>query len=384
LRIALFSDTFYPQVNGVALTLQRLVQHLELRNIPHMVVVPSYSDGKFSGNIHYCCSIPFFLYPECKVALPNFLMINNTLRRFQPDIIHLATPFTIGLCGIHYARSHEIPHVASYHTHFDRFLEYYQLQFANRWIWEYFRWFHQTCTATFVPSRETKEKLTAQGITRLDIWKRGVDCSLFHPYKRSQQLREKHNIREQYLFLYVGRMAAEKDLDILLEIMHKLPTELSNNVHWLLVGDGPLLSDVRSQAPNNVTFTGYLRGEELAEAYATADLFVFPSSSETFGNVILEAYASGLPVIGAQAGGTQELIQHGMTGMLCPTRDVESFVKTIIHLIENPEHLQSMGYYARRYALTQSWESIFDHLLLQYEHAISLERARRKNVGSIT
>ncbi|TMV46881.1 glycosyltransferase family 1 protein [Paenibacillus mesophilus] len=368
MRIALFSDTYYPQVNGVALTLKRLVRHLEHRRVPYRVFVPKVVDEDlFQSNIHSFSSIPFFLYPECRLALPNYASIRSELHRFRPDLIHMASPFNMGLCGLHYGRKHGVPHVASYHTHFDRYLDYYHLKFAAPLLWRYMRWFHESCLATFAPSRETKAQLLEQGIRSVELWQRGVDCHLFHPGKRSGSVREKYGIEERYILLYVGRFAPEKDIDILAEIMTGLPEPLRTDVHWLLVGSGPLLSDLRQKAPANATFTGYLGGEELAEAYASSDLFVFPSSTETFGNVVLESFASGTPVVGARSGGVQELVQDGTTGWLCPPRDGKAFVQTIASTLQSPDLLHKTGCEARSYALSQSWDAIFDGLLERYE-----------------
>lgn len=371
MQIALFTDTFPPQVNGVSLTLKRLVNHLERRGVLHEVFVPEFSKlDLFESNIHRFTSLPFYLYPECRIALPNLLSVRNHLRRFQPDLIHIATPFNMGLCGLHYGKKFGIPMVSSYHTHFDRYLDYYHLKFATNWIWRYLRWFHESCEVTFVPSEETRRQLENQGFSRIDIWKRGVDCDLFHPNKRNPYFRKKYGIKDQLLFLYVGRMAPEKDLDILFEIMNKLPMPIRERIHWLLVGEGPLLPELRDQALPNVTFAGYLSGEDLAEAYASADLFVFPSSTETFGNVVLEASASGLMTLGAHSGGVQEIIQHGKSGFLCSPRSVDSFLQAIFRIVEKPGLLHQMGKEARRYALSQSWDAILDGLLLQYEQSI--------------
>lgn len=367
MRIALFSDTYHPQVNGVALTLKRLVRHLEHRQVAHRVFVPkAVNENLFESNIHSFSSIPFFLYPECRIALPNYLSIRGELDRFRPELIHIASPFNMGLCGLHYARKRGIPHVASYHTHFDRYLDYYRLKFAVPLLWRYMRWFHESCAATFAPSAETRAQLLEQDIRKVELWQRGVDCHLFHPDKRNGSIRERYGIRERYLFLYVGRFAPEKDIDILADIMNSLPDALRGQVRWLLVGDGPAMPDLRQKAPENATFTGYLSGEALAAAYAAADLFVFPSSTETFGNVVLEAFASGLPVVGAKAGGVKDLIEDGKTGWLCPPRDSEAFARTIGRIVQSPAALRAAGAAARMYALSQSWDAIFDGLLDRY------------------
>ncbi|MGG1598159.1 glycosyltransferase family 4 protein [Paenibacillus naphthalenovorans] len=383
MRIALFSDTFWPQMNGVALTLKRLVEHLEKRNISLRIFVPKCTEEDFfTSNILSFSSLPFILYPECRIALPNYFTIHSQLQQFQPDLIHIATPFNLGLCGLYYGRKYAIPHVASYHTHFDRYLNYYHLQFASSLLWRYIRWFHQSCLATFVPSVETAGQLEKHGIRGVALWKRGVDCRLFNPDKKTGLIREKYKIDERYIFLYVGRLAPEKDLDILLETMKKLPAYVSGNVRWLLVGDGPLLKDLKAEAPSNVTFTGYMKGENLAELYASADLFVFPSGTETFGNVVLESMASGTPVIGAKAGGVQEIIQHGKTGLLCPPRNSDAFANAITSMLEHPDRLWDFGQESRLYALSQSWEAIFDDLLLRYIEILNADPTKRKTFSA--
>jgi glycosyltransferase involved in cell wall biosynthesis len=208
------------------------------------------------------------------------------------------------------------------------------MKFASDLLWRYFRWFHQSCLSTFVPSLETLQQLQNRGIHNVELWKRGVDCQLFSPHKRQiDSVRTKYNIKERYIMLYVGRLAPEKDLDILQEVMVGLPAKLREQSHWIIVGDGPYLHEMQNHTPSNVTYTGYLNGQTLAEIYASSDLFVFPSSTETFGNVVLEAFASGLPAVGARAGGVQEIIQDGITGQLCTPRDASDFIQAIVHLM---------------------------------------------------
>ncbi len=378
MRIALFTDTFYPQVNGVALTLQRLVRHLESKGIEYQLYAPDASEVYLPSNhINRSTSFPFMFYPECRIALPNIYKIRKRLEAFQPDLIHVATPFNIGLCGLFYGRRHHIPLVASYHTHFDRYLEHYHLQLAAPLFWRYIRWFHHHCIRTFAPSQETLSLLKQQGISGLRIWNRGVDCSLFHPDRFTSSIRERYQIKERYLFLYVGRLAPEKDIDVLTDIMRKLPSSMADQVHWLIVGEGPMLNELKAAELPRVTFSGYMKGVTLAEAYASSDLFIFPSSSETFGNVVLESLASGLPVVGARSGGVQEIIDHERNGLLCPAKDTDAFIDSIVKLIEQPKLRQSMGAEGRRYALTQSWDTIFNSLLDNYQMA-SLESQNRR------
>ncbi|ANS73798.1 glycosyl transferase [Paenibacillus yonginensis] len=380
MRLALFTDTFFPQTNGVALTLNRLTRHLERRGIEHLLFTPkSAPEEQYAGSIRPIASIPFLLYPECRLALPNLPAIRKQLSAFQPDLLHMATPFNLGLCGLRYANTHNLPHVISYHTHFDRYLEYYRLQKIVPLYWRYMRWFHQTCDATFAPSQETIDTLRMQGFQRLRLWSRGVDCTFYTPAARNtDSVKERYGITAPLLLLFVGRIAPEKDIATLAQAMQQLPDNVRSQMHLLVVGDGPMLPELRSQVPGNVTFTGYKHGEELAELYASADLFVFPSSTETFGNVVLEAMASGLPVIGVNAGGVKDLVMPGVTGSLVEPRRADVLAEEISRLAALPSLLADMGREARNHALRQSWESIFDGLIRDYEEAIETRRANRE------
>ncbi|MEK5236292.1 glycosyltransferase family 1 protein [Paenibacillus sp. FSL L8-0470] len=378
MRIALFTDTYLPQTNGVARTLHRLAGHLHRRGIEHLLFTPKSAPEERSADpIRPIASIPFFLYPECRLALPGMSSIQHELRSFRPDLLHMATPFNIGLYGLRYAQKQNLPHVASYHTHFDRYLQYYRMSRIIPLYWKYMKWFHRSCDAILAPSRETEATLRSHGFTRLRLWSRGIDCGLFTPEKRSRQVRERYGIAAPVVLLYVGRIAPEKDIPTLLTAMRQLPESAAAAVHLLVVGDGPLLPELRAQAPRNVTFTGGKHGEELAELYASADVFVFPSSTETFGNVVLEAMASGLPVIAAGAGGTTDLVLSGVTGSLFEPHHPGELVKEICIMADQPEQRMAMGREGRRLALGRSWEHIFDGLIRDYEEVI--ENRRLKN-----
>lgn len=371
MKIAIFTDTFAPDVNGVARTLKRFTDYLEVNGHEFIVFAPeSTKESRFSSHIHRFTSMPFFLYPECRLALPNMIQVKSKLQRFKPDLIHVATPFNIGLCGIHYAKKLNIPLVGSYHTDFDQYLSYYDLQIFSKILWKYMHWFHRSFEKIFVPSQETLKQLQKQKFKNLHIWGRGVDCSLFHPHYSNDELFKKYHIKEKFLLSYVGRLAPEKDIDTLLQISHELPKELQHNIHWLIVGDGPYKEEMMKKAPINMTFAGYLTGETLAKVYANSHLFIFPSPTETFGNVVLEAHAAGTPVIGANSGGVKNIIQQGRTGYLCEPKNIEQFSNAIITLLTNPSLQLQMSDQARKYALTQSWNAIFDNLLDEYEEVI--------------
>ncbi|WP_407268617.1 glycosyltransferase family 4 protein [Radiobacillus sp. PE A8.2] len=371
MKIAIFTDTYFPDVNGVAKTLKRFTDYLEANGHEYRVFAPKTSKvASYSSQIYQLTSLPFFLYPECRFSIPNVLQVKAELKQFQPDIIHVATPFNVGLCGIHYAQKYNIPLVGSYHTDFDKYLAYYHLQLFSKTLAKYLDWFHRSMQKIFVPSLDTFQKLKAQGYPNLSIWGRGVDATLFQPSYDGNAIRKKYNIKEKFILSYVGRLAPEKDVDSLVAIMNTLPAHLSNQIHWIIVGDGPSKEDMIKSAPANVTFTGYLQGEALAEVYANSDTFVFPSSSETFGNVVLEALASGTPAIVANAGGVKHIVEHKKTGMLCEPGEIEGFVGAIDHLLQNDAERLVMGIHARQYALKQTWNQIFEKLLSEYEEAM--------------
>ncbi|RLL47710.1 glycosyltransferase family 1 protein [Oceanobacillus piezotolerans] len=371
MKVAIFTDTYAPEVNGVAKTLKRFTEYLADNNHEFRVFAPKVSGTDlFSSDIHRFSSLPFYLYKECRWAIPNIAQVKEELIQFQPDIIHVATPFNIGLCGSHYAKKLDIPLVGSYHTDFDKYLEYYNLKFLTSMLWKYLLWFYRPFQRIFVPSTDTMNHIKNHGFTNLSVWARGVDCELFHPNYNKLEFRKKYNIKSKYVCLYVGRISPEKDIMLLPEINAKLPTELRENVHWLIVGDGPAKGLLEQEAPSNMTFAGFLSGQNLAEAYASSDLFVFPSATETFGNVVLESLASGTPVVGANAGGVSGIIQEDKTGKLAEEKNIESFTYAIQHLLLAEEKMKWMGKMGREYALTQSWDQIFATLLSEYEEII--------------
>ncbi|MEK3735353.1 MULTISPECIES: glycosyltransferase family 4 protein [Paenibacillus] len=375
MRIAIFSDTYAPEVNGVARTLKRYTNYLDTKGIAYRLFVP---EGRTPvpkvPHIERFMSIPFLLYPDCRLAIPNPIHIRQTLDEFKPTLIHVATPFNLGLFGLHYGKKHQIPMVASYHTHFDDYLAYYHATFLTKWIWKYLQWFHQPFDRVYVPSESTREKLLSRNFhPSIDIWGRGVNHHFYSPAKQSRSVREIYNIKEKNILLYVGRVAPEKDVHIVLETFHALPEHVKQETHLLIVGNGPLFQTLSAKEHPQITWTGFLEGEALSKVYASADLFLFPSPTETFGNVVLEAQSSGLPVIGAKAGGVQHLVTHGVNGFLCEAKHTESFANYTSLLLEQESLRRTFAEKSRAFALTLSWNEIFDKLINSF-----LQIANRK------
>jgi glycosyltransferase involved in cell wall biosynthesis len=387
MRIALFSDTYHPQVNGVARTLKRLTDYFEKRGIEYKVFVPETEDRKeHYPNVHSFTSFPFIFYLECRTAIANPITIEKQLKEFSPDLIYVTTPLTMGLVGVRCAKKMNIPLVASYQTHFDIYLDYYKMTWLSPLLWKYMKWFHSNASRIFVPSVETKKHLESKGFQHLSIWSRGVDCETFSPSKRTNRIREAYRLNEKFTLLYVGRLAPEKDLETLTKIIKFMPPAVKEAVQWVIVGDGPLRKEMeRDLKEESVTFTGYLNGEDLAEIYASSNLFVFPSASETFGNVILEAFASGLPAIVADKGGVTTIVEDGKDGRIARAHHFESFIEAIEEITGNDELHKSMSRQARIKAERLSWDSIFKKLEFEYREvqSLSIEKVGGQKVSSL-
>lgn len=371
MKVAIFTDTYEPQVNGVARTLKRWADYLGGKGVSYRVFAPDTSHSQeYTENIHRFKSLPFWLYPECRLALPKPSYIKTELENFQPDLIHIATPFNIGLTGLYYAKKMNLPIVGSYHTHFDQYLDYYKLSFLSPFVWKYLHWFHQSFKTTYVPSFQTKRELERHGFTNINLWRRGVDSQHYRPLEGRETLKRHFNIQAPHLLTYVGRLAPEKGLDVLMKTTRLLPGWLNKDVHWLIVGDGPLYDAMKAKAPANMTFAGYQQGVMLSEIYASSSLFVFPSQTETFGNVVLESLSCGTPAIVARAGGVLEIVEHDKTGLLCQPGDPASFKDAIVRLLTDQDLLSSMRIAAREEAMRRSWDDVFEQLLNDYKEAI--------------
>ncbi|WP_163536538.1 glycosyltransferase family 1 protein [Gracilibacillus sp. YIM 98692] len=378
MKIAIFTDTYLPDVNGVAKTLGRLTHYLDSTNHSYIVIAPKQTKTNVQNAQFYPqSSFPFPLYRECRVSVPNTIYIRELLKSFQPDIIHIATPFSIGLCGLHLSKKLNIPLVGSYHTDFDHYLEYYHLSLLSKPLWLYMEWFHQSMSRLFVPSTFTYQQLKKRNFHHIQVWKRGVDMDVFHPNYVKGAICEKYNISKKYVISYVGRLAPEKNVDTLRYIFHNLPPSIANHVQWVIVGDGPSKEWLQANTLPNTVFTGFLPQEEVAKVVGMSDLFVFPSETETFGNVVLEALACGTPVITANAGGVKNIIQEGFTGILCEQGQQRPYLEAIVSILYNDNWRYQLEQNAIRYAQKQRWEDRFEELLTAYQDVIE-EKAKTK------
>lgn len=380
MRIAIFTDTFLPEINGVTKTLSKMKKYMDEQEIEYKFFIPG--DAKDANeNIVSFNSFSFFLYPERKIAIPRYKEIKNSLDKFNPDIIFIVTPFAIGLMGFRYAKEKGIPIVSNYSTDFPKYLKHYKLEILQNAVWTFFRWFHSSSHINFCPSIATKLDMENHGIRNVEIWGRGIEINEFSPRKRNQELREKYCIDDEKLLLYVGRIAPEKELDVLIDAV-KILNKKKLKFKLLVIGDGPSKQGFEDENIENVVFVGYKRGEELKEYYASTDIFTFPSSSETYGNVILEAMASGLPVVAPFAGGVKENLIDMENGLAFQTGDPEDMAEKIECLLTNSELIDRFGETARKHTLSKGWNEVYSDLFRRFNEVIEAYRVSISKISA--
>jgi glycosyltransferase involved in cell wall biosynthesis len=331
--------------------------------------------------MHRVPSVVFPLYKDYRLALPGYKHFEEKLKGFKPDLLHINSPCSLGYGAVKYGQKSGIPVVATYHTHFPSYARYYNVKAVEAFSWNYFRKVYNGCNRVYVPSLPILRELKQHELKNLEFIPHGVDTSLFHPRFRSSEWRRRLGINDKIILLYVGRLVWEKDLRTLAEAYRLLVHE-RQNLAFVLVGEGPILSELRSLMPD-AHFVGYQSGEALSIAYASSDLFVFPSTTETFGNVTIEAMASRVAPICAGDGGSGGLVQDGVTGLLTRGRDAADLAAKIHQVASSRALRDTLAHQAFTYAQTQSWDHIFDKLLESYgrvvdEHVLRLLLAKRE------
>ena len=367
LRIALFSGNYNYVVDGPVLALNRLVRHLETKNHQVLIFAPTIKNPpyKHAGTLISAPSIPIPGRGEYRATLGMSQNIRDRLNRFKPDLIHVAAPDLLGHGVLKYARKHGIPAVASYHTRFDTYPRYYNMPWLEGAVTRSLRRFYAKCEHVYAPSQSMIDELKVAGIGRdLRLWTRGVDQELFNPQKRDAAWRQSIGFNNNdNVVAFVGRLVLEKGLDVFAKSLAQTP-----GAKALIVGDGPERAHFESMMPNAV-FIGYQADDALARAYASADIFFNPSVTETFGNVTLEAMASGLPSVCANAAGSASLIKNGETGLLCEP-SVDEFAKALTILVTDKPTRKRMAENARAASYDFSWEEVLNALIGNYRIAI--------------
>jgi glycosyltransferase involved in cell wall biosynthesis len=379
MRVLYFTDTYPPQVNGVSVVTHLSVAGLADRGWDVGVVAPRYPPGTdvFAGALdRVVLSLPSLAtpgYPDVRLAAPLLGRAWRAAARFDPDLIHCATEGVVGWLGQRVARRLGRPLATSYHTDFGRYLASYRAAWLRTPVTDYLTRFHARARVTCTPSRVTQTELLDRGIRHVLVWGSGVDSERFHPRHRCDRWREAAG-DGQFIFLHVGRLAPEKGVDRLLTAFGRCRAELGDRVGLIVAGDGPSRTALERSAPPGVRFLGYLdRRAELPSLYASADAFVFASETETLGLVVLEAMASGLPVVAVAAGGVQDHLRHGVNGLAVRPGAVDQMAGFMVELATlRPLH-QSLAAGARETALALGWDRELDRLDLCYRDLCALD-----------
>lgn len=366
-RIAIVTETYVPDVNGVANSLRQMLQALDpqqyriqiVRPRPRSAWVPEHEEV-------WCRGISIPMYPDLQLGLPAGRRLRRVWDSFQPDLIYIATEGPLGYSALREARRRGLPVISAFHTNFHRYSSFYGLGWVKTVTLGWLRWFHNRTAMTMVPAADIATDLRTAGFRNVEVLSHGVDCHLFHPRRRSGSLREAWQAGQQTpVALYVGRIAAEKNIPLVIRSWQALRQE-HPDLRLVMVGDGPLRESLQQEHPD-IIFAGVQTGERLARYFASADLFLFPSQTETFGLVTLEAMASGLPVVAYPLAAAALHVRNGDNGQLAEDLSDDAFILACQRLLA--EDLHHAGTQARVQAESASWESIAERFAaLAAEH----------------
>ncbi len=374
MKIAFFTETFLPKVDGIVTRLTKTIEFLTKNGDEVIVFCPEGCPDSYKGaTIVGVAAMPLPLYPELKLGLPG-PAVSDKLEEFKPDLVHVVNPAVLGLGGIWLAKTNNIPLIASYHTHLPKYLEHYGMGMLEPLLWELLKAAHNQALLNLCTSTAMVNELEDKGIQRTALWQRGVDTENFRPELRSEKMREKLFGKYQNtdsLLIYVGRLSAEKQIERIKPVLDNIP-----GACLALVGDGPYRGQLEKIFENTKTnFIGYLSGEELASAYASGDIFLFPSSTETLGLVLLEAMAAGCPVIGANKGGIPDIINNGINGCLYNPDEKDNGERSLIEatkkILADKNKKEAMRKEARKEAEQWDWNQAT--IQLQKYYAETLE-----------
>ena len=369
MRVAIATESFLPTINGVTNSVAKVADYLRSRSHEVVIIAPDVPDAPHQYQdvtVHRVPSLPYRQFP---VALPSPL-VPGILEAFQPDVVHAASPFLLGGHALAAGKRLGSCTVAVFQTDIPGYCERNNLSGAEGLAWWTVEKIHRSADITLAPSRASAAALTAQGITNVALWGRGVDLEAFHPSHRdtpaTREFRRSFSRPGEVVVGYVGRLAPEKTVERL-SVLRGLP-----NIHLLIVGDGPSRQSV-SKALSGIphTLTGSLSGEALSTAYGAMDVFVHTGDHETFGQTLQEAHASGLPVVAPAAGGPLDLITDGIDGFHFPAGGTTGLREAVTTLVRDPALRAAMGESGRRKVRRRDWASLGDSLLGHYERALS-------------
>jgi phosphatidylinositol alpha 1,6-mannosyltransferase len=372
MRIVYFSESLLPLVDGVSLTLANLFDALENEGVDFRVYAPFVPEAsiRWSGRVRHVRSVAFPWYRDYRVSVPWGHGLAAELDAWAPDIVHVASPTPLAVWAQSYCTARGIPIVATFHTNFVAYFRHYGVPRLAGLGWGWLQWFYGRCNATFAPSPTMQQELLQRGVPNVRIWSRGIDTQRFSPARRDAALRARLGVSgDRPLLLLVSRLVREKDLGDLVGVAAAL-RQRGVAYRLALVGDGPMRGELEAALPD-AHFAGQQRGDELARWYASADVFVFPSTTETFGNVVLESLASGVPAVVVDRGGPQDLIEHGATGRIARANDAAHIADSVAALLTRTELRNRMRAAARASAEGRDWAVINRRLLDDYREIIA-------------
>lgn len=362
LRIAVVTETYPPDINGVAHTLSKIVEALTLKGHTVCLVRPRHAlhdfpknQDNFSEYLVQGFPIPF--YKQLRMGLPAQKVLTRLWNQYKPDVVHIATEGPLGWSALKTAQKLDIPISTDFRTNFHTYSTHYGVGWSGGIIMAYLRRFHNAANSTMVPTSQLKQELTQAGFEKLHLVQRGVDTHVFSPKKRSNALRAAWGAtKSTTVAICVSRLAAEKNLHMVISAFQAIKFK-KPDAKLVFVGDGPILQQLKIDAPDAI-FAGFRTGEDLATHYASADLFLFASLSETFGNVTIEAMASGLPIVAFNHAAAGEIIESHVNGILAKSNDEASFLDAAIEIVLDSDLRKTCAQGARDKALQFSWESI--------------------------
>ena len=390
-HICVVSETYPPEVNGVASTLAHLVKSLVAQGHAVSVVRPH---QRMADGLGCRCDFPVTLvrglplpgYRGLQFGLPARGVLRRSWTQHRPDVVYVATEGPLGWSAVRNAQRLGIPVFSGFHTNFPSFTKHYRVGWLKHFLFRYLCRFHNRTRGTLVPSVELCDRLQAHGFHNVSILGRGVDSQLFAPERRCAKLRSQWGISDNELVvLYVGRVAPEKNLGLAVAA-YRAMQRFNVSVKFVIVGDGPLCATLQKEHADLI-FCGVCKGKQLAKHYASADVFLFPSETETFGNVTLEAMASGLVVVAYNYAAAKMHIRHGKTGVLVPYGESKAFVDSAAKLAREPQALYTIRRQAREYVAALSWQCVverFARLLtdaLGQSHTASSSSLRRRSLA---
>jgi phosphatidylinositol alpha 1,6-mannosyltransferase len=381
MKVAYFTESLFPLVDGVSRTLGQLFGTLEARGVDFRVWSPFVPGPQVSwrDRVRPVPYVRFPLYPDYRVSLPWGHGAGGALEAWDPDVVHVVSPTPLASWAQRWARRRGVPVVSSFHTHFVSYFSYYRVPWLEGAGWAMLRRFYGRCDAVYVPSRRMMAELEENGVAvgRMELWSRGIDLARFSPAHRSREMRDAAGADDDTpVVLLVSRLVKEKDLADLVE-MSRILSAGGERFRLVLVGDGPMRAELQAALPD-AHFAGHQEGEALGRWYASGDVFVFPSTTETFGNVVLEAMASGLPAVVVDRGGPPDLVDEGVTGFIAPPNEPAALAERVRRLLRDRELRARMGAVAVAAAADRDWSVINGRLLDSYARVARAKRESRR------